>query len=602
MTNKEVLQTKSVGSNCFNLEIIFKEKFTVDFYQREYVWERKQLEDLINDISNAFLKCWKPEDSLESVRKYDPYFMGEIIISEKYGERSAIIDGQQRITTFTLILIYLLKNYKKINKFPILRVSNTIYELDYGTPRFNLDISIRNDCMLGLFNDGTYTPNTTDKYYVQKIVDRYNDIAECWNDKINETNVSSFAYWILEKVMFSRVWANSDDFAYIIFETMNDRGLSLTPVEMLRSYLLANIDVANRNEMLIKLDNCINRLSLIKLSSKSKAEQEFFKVYLRGHYAKDLSQGKDFSDFVKIGNAFHRWVREHEELLELNNSNSYVNFVNKLDYYSKQYELIYRKIEERDANKYLYLIVNNDYGFTMQTAVILASICYNDSEEIVESKIQLVSKYLTKVLSWRVWNHWMISQSSLEAPIYDLCKKIRNLNVTEIEKILKSDPIEIPNLENSPTLNQQNKRRLKVLISLVTEIVARESKAPDYMLNKPDIEIEHIWSNHFEQHQDEFTSIDEFSNIRNNIGDLLVLSKSFNSSYNDASYSVKVQQYFSQNILAQTLNAMKYVNNPNFIRFVSSSGLQFKPYEEFKKSSINERAELYKAILLWNWR
>ncbi len=602
MSNSVVKQMKSVGSECVSLEVLFKEKFTVDFYQREYVWERKQLEDLINDLSNAFLKCWRPEHTLEAVRTYDPYFMGEVVLALKNGERNAIIDGQQRITTFTLLLIYLLKYYGKVDNFPFSNVSNAVYALDYGTPRFNLDIDIRRDCMLGLFNNGTYTPNENDQYHVQKIVDRYNDISECWNDKINESNVSAFAYWILGKIVFSRVWANSDDFAYVIFETMNDRGLSLTPVEMLRSYLLANIDSQSRDNMIKKFDETIIRLSSIKLSSKSKAEQEFFRVFLRGHYAQDLSQGKDTSDFVRIGNAFHRWVRENETLLKLENSTSYINFVNEIEYYSKKYELIYKKISERDAEKYLYLIVNNDYGFTMQTALILAAINYNDSDEIVECKIQLISKYLTKVLSWRVWNHWMISQSSLEAQTYELCKKIRNMKVEEIEEVLKSNPIETPELKNSPTLNQQNRRRLKVLLSLITEIVARESKASDYMLNKQDIEVEHIWSDHYDQHTDEFSAPDEFANVRNNIGDLLVLPKSFNASYNDSTYSVKVQQYYSQNILAQTLNEMKYVNNPDFIRFMSTSGLKFKAYKEFKKNSVNERAELYKSILMWNWK
>ena len=601
MSNSIIQQVKEVQSQCFSLENLFAEKFTVDFYQREYVWEKKQLEDLINDLANAFLKCWKSGDTTANVRSYDPYFMGEVVISLKTNDRSAIIDGQQRITTFTLLLMYMLHNYKAIPGFPISKIENAIYSDDYGTPRFNLDIDVRRNCMLGLFQNSTYEPTNDDKQHVQKIVDRYNDIDESWDERINEENIANFAYWILGKVMFSKVWTNSDDFAYVIFETMNDRALSLTSVEMLRSYLLANIAAENRNDSIKKFDKTISLLSLVKLTSKSKAEQDFFKVYLRGHYAMDLSQGNVKSDFVRIGNAFHRWVRENENLLSLNTSTSYIDFINKIEYFADKYNKIYTYINARDAKKYFYLIVNNDYGFTLQAPLILASINYGDTDEIVEEKIQLVSKYITKVLSWRVWNHWMISQSSLEAPIYELSKKIRNLSVNEIKALLATDPISIPSLDNAPTLNQQNKRRLKVLISLITEIVARESKESDYMLNKPDIEVEHIWSNHFEQHADEFTTKDEFDNYRNNIGDLLVLPKSFNASYNDAPYDVKVQQYFSQNILAQTLNSKKYQNNPNFLKFKNNSSLSFKSYDEFKRVSIQERAELYKSILIWNW-
>ncbi|MCI5582330.1 MAG: DUF262 domain-containing protein [Anaeroplasma sp.] len=602
MAKDNITQVKTVDSKCFSLAQLFAEKYTVDFYQREYVWEKKQLEDLINDLSSSFLKCWKSGDSTSNVRSYDPYFMGEVVISLKTDEPSAIIDGQQRITTFTLLLIYMLHTFKHVAGFPTGDIERAIYSSDYGVPRFNLDIDVRRNCMLGLFNNSTYNPVEEDKQHVQKIVDRYNDIAECWNDKIDDSNIASFAYWILGKIVFSKVWTNSDDFAYVIFETMNDRGLSLTHVEMLRSYLLANIDAGKRDYCLAKFDKMIGKLSLIKLTSKSKAEQEFFKVYLRGHYAEDLSQGNDLSDFVRIGNAFHRWVRDNESLLSLSSSNDYVEFLNKIVYFADKYGKIYTYIASRDASKYFYLIVNSDYGFTLQTPLILAAIKYNDSDTVVEEKIQLVSKYITKVLTWRVWNHWMISQSSLEAPIYDLCKKIRDLDVDGIKALLATDPINLPALNNSPTLNQQNKRRIKVLLSLITEIVARESNESDYILNKSDIEVEHIWSDHFDQHTDEFATKDEFDNVRNNIGDLLVLPKSFNASYNDAIYSIKVQQYFSQNILAQTLNEKKYTNNPGFIKFKNTSGLDFKSYTEFKRLSVSERADLYKAILEWNWK
>ena len=176
------------------------------------------------------------------------------------------------------------------------------------------------------------------------------------------------------------------------------------------------------------------------------------------------------------------------------------------------------------------------------------------------------------------------------------------MDINDLKKIISNNPIDLPQLKNSPTLNQQNKRRLKTLIAMITEIVARESNSSDYMLNKENIEIEHIWSDHYDQHLDEFNTKDEFDNMRNNIGDLLVLPKSFNASYNDSSYKVKVEQYYSQNILAQTLNKKKYINNPDFMNFLKKSDLKFKPYEEFKKNSIIERSELYKAILLWNWK
>ena len=545
------------------------------------------------------MKNWKVGDPLSKVSGYDPYYMGEIVLAIK-DEHNSIIDGQQRITTLTLLLIYLLQKYGMVDGFPKGEIETLIYKDVYGDKKFNLDIAERLECMLALYTKGTYDVKDGDTASVRNIVERYNDIDDCWNNAIGINNIVSFTYWLKEKVMFSKVWTNNDDFAYVIFETMNDRGLSLTQVEMLRSYLLANIDVGSRDKGIKLFDGAVNRLRNIKLTTRSKAEFEFFKVYFRGHYIDSVVQSAT-SDFTRIGNEFHRWVRDNSKRLKLDGSDDYLSFIERISYFAKAYETIYDIIQQRQTKEYLYAIVNSDYGFTLQPALILSSIDYLDSDETIYQKIKLVSKYLTKLLSWRVWNHYQISQSSMETPIYDLCIKIKEKTLAEIKQIFDSDPVEIPELNNSPILNQQNRPKLKVLISLITEIVAANSGEPHYLLNDKDMEVEHIWSNHFIQHKFEFESENDFATARNNIGDLLVLPKSFNASYGDDPFEVKVEQYFSQNILAQTLNEKKYTNNPGFIQFKTTSELPFKSYNEFKLASINERAELYKQVLKWNW-
>lgn len=597
------INTKIVESKVYSVNELFLEKYEVDFYQREYVWQIKQINDLITDLTNEFLKYYNIGDSYESVKGYDPYYMGEIVLAIKSEGHNAVIDGQQRITSITLLLIYLIQNFQSVNNFPKGDLEKLIYSNDFGTKKFNLEIPERKECMLSLFNTGDYTVKNDDSVSVKNINERFKNISECWNEAINKDNIVHFAYWIMAKVKFSKVWTNSDEFAYVIFETMNDRGLSLTQVEMLRSYLLANIDEDSRILAMASFDEVIRLLINIKLSSKSKAEFEFFKIYFRSHYAKDMSQSKNSnSDFSRIGKEFHRWVRDNEKSLNLNCSSNFIDFISRIRYFASVYNKINSIIASRNTREYLYLIVNSDYNFTLQPALIIASINYGDNDQLVDKKIKLVTKYLTKILSWRVWNHWLISQSSLEAPIYDLCKKIRNRTYDEIVHILNSDPISSPSLDSFPILNRQNGPKIKVLLSLITEIVAIGSGTPDYMLNKKDsIEIEHIWSDHYYLYEDECNDENEFNNVRNSIGDLLVLPKSFNASYGDNSYEDKVKHYYGQNILAQSLYTKKYQNNPGFTDYIEHNNLLFKPYDVFNKEAINERAELYKQILLHNW-
>lgn len=597
---------KIVDSRVCSIEEIFSETYTVDFYQRDYVWEKKQIEDLVNDLSNEFLRNYKEGDVPVNVKTYDPYYMGEIVISKKDGMENSIIDGQQRLTSMTLLFISLLNEYKNVPGFPKKNIEDLIYKDDFGTMQFRMKIEDRLQCMESLYTKGDYKLPVDASVSVENILNRYNDIVEAFDGKgINESNVACFGYWLISKVKFSKVWTNSDEFAYVIFETMNDRGLSLTQVEMLRSYLLANVNPHVRNSTLVKFDNVIELLDSIKLPFKSKARFEFFKNYFRSRLAQGVSISKIAdTDFMRIGKEFHRWVRDNSKVLGLNTSSDFVGFIDKIAYYAHVYKYINNKLEVRNAEKDLYLIVNSDYGFTLQTELILASINYLDNEETVDKKIEIVSKYIAKFLSWRVWNHWSISQSTLDGPVFELCKLIREKRTEEIEEILSSDPIapKPEDLTSSPTLNRQNRPKIKVLLALITEIVARESGEPSYMLNKKDIEVEHIWSNHYEQHTDEFSNENEFSTVRDNIGDLLVLPKSFNASYGDDSYEKKLEHYFSQNILAQTLNRNKYVNNPGFMKFIQTSYLEFKFYDSFKRISIEERAELYRNILKWNFK
>ena len=130
-----------VDSKAFPVEVIFKDRYEVDFYQREYVWEQKQIEDLISDLTGEFLKNWKPGDTTQSTSRYAPYFMGEIVLAEKDTGAFAVIDGQQRLTSFMLLMIFLRQKFGAVDGFPDTDLSNLIYANVRGDAVFKLDIT-----------------------------------------------------------------------------------------------------------------------------------------------------------------------------------------------------------------------------------------------------------------------------------------------------------------------------------------------------------------------------------------------------------------------------------------------------------------------------
>ena len=68
------------------------------------MWQRKHIEELIDDLTSEFLDYYKPGDTRPTVADYGTYFMGSIILA---GRENAIIDGQQRLSSLTLLLMYL---------------------------------------------------------------------------------------------------------------------------------------------------------------------------------------------------------------------------------------------------------------------------------------------------------------------------------------------------------------------------------------------------------------------------------------------------------------------------------------------------------------
>ena len=86
-------------------ELLAGHKYSIDYYQREYKWQQKQVAELIDDLADKFLESHEEGNERSAVADYGHYFLGSIIISDKDGQKF-IIDGQQRLTTLTLLLIF----------------------------------------------------------------------------------------------------------------------------------------------------------------------------------------------------------------------------------------------------------------------------------------------------------------------------------------------------------------------------------------------------------------------------------------------------------------------------------------------------------------
>jgi hypothetical protein len=151
-------------------------------------------------------------------------------------------------------------------------------------------------------------------------------------------------------------------------------------------------------------------------------------------------------------------------------------------------------------------------------------------------------------------------------------------------------------------LGKQNREFIRFLLARLTNYIEKESgkhsRFEDYIVKNTarPFEIEHIWSNNFGDHKDEFEERDEFEKYRNNFGALILIQKGTNQSFLADSFEEKQKYYFGQNLLAQSLCSECYVKNPNFTNFIKNSGIPFEPHSHFKKQDIEKRQKLYQMI------
>ena len=582
-------------------------KYGVDYYQREYKWQTKQVTELLDDLAGKFRESFEESDERSAVEGYGHYFLGSIIISEKDGQKF-IIDGQQRLTSLTLLLIRLHRLLPDSEQKG--QLADLIFSQKFGKRSFNLNVPERTACMEALYAGQAIGENGHPES-VANILARYQDIEERFPEELTGAALPYFADWLIENVHLVEITAYSDEDAYTIFETMNDRGLSLSPTDMLKGYLLANItDSETRSEA-----NKVWKRQLAKLQDLGKDEDaDGIKAWLRSQHAgsiRERKQGAVPQDFDLIGTEFHRWVRDREQLLGLKASGDFAGFIEKdFAFYTKQYHRL-REAAEVLSPGLECVYYNAQNNFTLQYPVLLAPLRMSDSEDEILRKIRVAASYLDILIARRIWNWRAVDYSTMQYAMFLVMRDIRGKSAQELVDLLSkrlSDDTETFGANDRFRLHGMNRRQIQRMLARLTDFVETRSEMAsryaEYVLRKgkQGYEVEHIWADHPERHTDEFTHESDFQEYRNRIGGLLLLPKSFNASYGDLPYDQKREHYLKQNILAQSLHELAYERNPGFLRFIKDSGLPFKPHAEFKKADMEARQLLYRRLAeeLWS--
>ena len=252
-----------------------EKQYIIPPYQRAYSWEESACKELFEDLKNA------------QANSKDGYFLGNIVIavSSEDNEKVEVIDGQQRLTTLTLLMKVLLE-FDKDNRY-LQEAINIAGERAGDAPkqRLDTDVFIKKDkkflkeVISSNFSYKDCNSISKDNQFKKNICFFYNEINKY--SKVN--TIEDFIYFLLHKVILLPIETNNRETALKIFETMNDRGLSLSDSDIFKAKLYSNARNKEKSDDFIKKwnefdENCSDIKNHIDFRQKNYID-EVFRTY-----------------------------------------------------------------------------------------------------------------------------------------------------------------------------------------------------------------------------------------------------------------------------------------------------------------------------------
>ena len=259
-------------------ELLSYDKYIIPIYQRNYAWGDKEISLLIQDLENA---CQKSKDN---------YYIGSLVVYKRENGDFEVIDGQQRLTTLTLIMYHL--------------CLNELYENDFTR---NVYFEHRKDSDRALEYLGA--DNIPDVFK-----EALSSIKKYWGvDKRSNDKKKELADFLLKHVEIIRTEVPHDTDLNHYFEIMNTRGEQLEKHEILKARLLEILpDRVQRSIFAQVWDACSDMSRYTVMGVESNLRKIIF--------------GEDWQNMPKL---FNEIIKETESKRE--NSNLKVNTQKNVD-------------------------------------------------------------------------------------------------------------------------------------------------------------------------------------------------------------------------------------------------------------------------------
>jgi hypothetical protein len=605
-----------------NIDRVFSNiTYYIDFYQRQYKWNDAPVKRLLEDVFYKFNEEYnKYKDSdiplKQLISQYSWYYLNTYVTNIIDG-KLFIVDGQQRLTTITLILIKLYHQSLSYNSKLTGWLKTKIIGQAGFDEEFWMNHEVHKETMQGLLDGKKLTEiNTVSGITSQNMVANYILIDKWLDQELTCVHrFESFAFYFLHRLVLINLTVEKTEVP-MVFEVINDRGVRLKPYEILKGKLLGQIE-KNELDALSLNELWENQVGKINAFKEDEIDQ-FFIYFLKAKLADTRGTA------VKFDKDYHRVLFDDEfnSYLSLkHNPKKVKSFLqNEFKYFTNLYSKVFGYYKEYSEDQ-PYVYFNSLTEMDTQFLLILSACRLNDGEE--EEKILLISRQVDRIFCLLQLQR-SYNSNSFATEIYKLSADIRDKALDEIKPIIENcllsllaDARGVTVLEPftygffKETGIELEKRFKRYFFARVEHFISENTnmnmKQTLYDLvqntgSKNGFHIEHILSEN-NDNKALFNNDEEyFERERNRLGGLLLLKGRDNQSSNNETYKKKLKSYANTLYWNETLREDTYKSKLDFDCMMKKFNLRFRSMDTFGPQELEERHKLLFDIIkvIWN--
>lgn len=528
MKNNNLLDTKTLNSN----EILGNgKKYFVPIYQRDYSWTEDNWEDLWADILLV--------NEEETV-----HYMGAIVLQSVENKEFAIIDGQQRLTTITLLALACIKKIKDLADNNIdkeaneerVRLLSTKFIGDkdpaslthFSKLRLNENNNSFFQSYIAVFREPTSivlrTFKDSNKLLLKATKFFYEKINKYFENQQKGEEIAKFLTDVIaEKLMFIQIIVEDELRAYTVFETLNSRGVGLTVTDLLKNYLFSLASNVDMPHIRAQWDRIVDTVGL-----------DNFPVFLRHYW---ISKNKLIRQEYLYKN-IRLQIKNSSDLLALleqleANAVVYVALNNNSDDLwkeNKHYKELKKRVKELEL-------------FQVKQCLPLLLISYEKLPDIFDKIAKIVT-----VISFRQTVIGGYHGSKLEDEYNKVALKIANneiTNATQIANELKSLYMSDTDFKNDFSTISINTRRNKKLVRYILFELENQTNnnGNTYDFEENPATIEHILPENAKEEWEQFFSKNVMENYVFRLGNYTLLEEGKNRDIGNKTFDIKKEIY-----------------------------------------------------------